>query len=121
MRPGPLPRWDLNARPFQRFGAADDSCDIAGSHLCALSRLDYRSSFTRCLHFTPAVFDEPRKTRFRLLARLYRVGLGTHRALSRSFSFSSSSFTSSSHRLLVVPHVRGNDFTAEEIGHSGVT
>ena len=45
----------------------------------------------------------PRKTRFRLLARLYRVGLVTHRALMNGFGFSSSSFTSSIHRLLVVP------------------
>ena len=40
---------------------------------------------TRCLRFAVAVHAAPRKTRFRLLARLYRMGLVTHKAPAKGF------------------------------------
>ena len=44
---------------------------------------------TRYLRFAVAVTRRPRKTRFRLPARLYRAGLATRRVPLRGFLFTS--------------------------------
>ncbi len=42
---------------------------------------------TRCLRFAGRVAPPPRKTRFRLLVRLYRTGLATRRVPTKGFEF----------------------------------
>lgn len=49
---------------------------------------------TGCLRFAGRVTPPPRKTRFRLLARLYRTGLVTHRVPSKGFKLTSCSSSS---------------------------
>ena len=44
---------------------------------------------TRCLRFAPPVARTGRQTRFRLLARLCRVGFATHRTRTRGFHYAS--------------------------------
>jgi hypothetical protein len=63
-----------------------------------ISRLNSRALPTRCLRFVLRVAPGARKTRFRLLARLYRVGLNTHRVPPKGFRFASC-FASSFPRL----------------------
>ena len=61
--------------------------------LCPRRRLPHSIAFeaqshgfgTRCLRFAGRVTPTPRKTRFRLLARLYRAGLVTRRVPSKGF------------------------------------
>ena len=56
-----------------------------GSREPYISRLNSRALPTRCLRFVPRITPGSRKTRFRLLARLYRVGLVTHRVPVKGF------------------------------------
>ena len=55
---------------------------------------------TRCLRFAGWVTPPPRKTRFRLPAQLYRMGLVTHRIPTKGFRVASY-FSSSFPRLLL--------------------
>ena len=58
---------------------------------------------TRCLRFAGRVAPPPRKTRFRPLAKLYRVGLASHRVPVKGFG-DASYITSSFPRLRLAQH-----------------
>jgi len=75
--------------------AASGPCNAAARPpLCPRRRLPRLASFearshgfgTGCLRFAGRVTPTPRKTRFRLLARLFRTGLVTRRVPSKGFT-----------------------------------
>ena len=82
--PALRPRWDLRARPSRRFGAAFRGYYNVGSH-----HDHFRGSFTRPAHSLSTLrhhgYPWPRKTRFRLLAKLCRAGLRTRWVPSQGF------------------------------------
>jgi hypothetical protein len=70
---------------LRRFGTAFCQYHNIGSRVLYFEALS-RGLYTRCLRFAPPVARTGRKTRFRLLARLCRVGLyplGSFSSLSR--------------------------------------
>jgi len=71
----PLRRRDAAFRHFNNVGSRDDDDFGAQSH----------GPFTRCLRFAARVTPAPRKTRFRLLAKLCRAGLVTRRVPTKGF------------------------------------
>ena len=68
------------ARPGQygRASAAPTCAHGRGSHDVTNFGAEWAGSDTRCLRFARWVAPPGRKTRFRLLARLYRVGSKAH-------------------------------------------
>ncbi len=80
--------------PLRRFGAADRCLDSGGPRKMFFEAQS-RGSRTRCLRFAAPVARTPRKTRFRLVANLCRVGVATHRVPIRGFR-------SSRHSILLV-------------------
>lgn len=57
----------------------------AGSRIVTFEAQSHGFS-TRCLRFAAPVARTPRKTRFRLLAKLYRTGLVTRRVPAKGFN-----------------------------------
>jgi hypothetical protein len=71
----PLRRRDAAFRPYYDVGSREVGYFGAPSH----------DPLTRCLRFAARVAPGPRKTRFRLLARLCRTGLVTRRVPAKGF------------------------------------
>ena len=63
-----------HARPLRRVGAAPACANHGGSHNSEDFGARSHSMGTHCLRFAGRVTPPPRKTRFRLLARLCRAG-----------------------------------------------
>ncbi len=74
-----------HARPLRRAAAAPACVKDVGSCDEMLSGLDHPARPPRCLRFAAGVSPGPRKTRFRLLAGLYRAGLATRRVPTKGF------------------------------------
>ena len=82
------------ARPLRRVGAAPAADNDDGSRGEAFGAQSHGLR-TRCLRFAARVAPTPRKTRFRLLAKLCRAGLlpaGFHRKVSDAASYISPPF-----------------------------
>ncbi len=83
--PGLRPRQDLPPKPFRGSGAAH-ACNTTKAPTSKTSfEARSRGFGTGCLRFAPPVTRAGRKTRFRLLARLYREGLVTLRVRTVGF------------------------------------
>ena len=76
-----------NARPSRRPDAAFHHLNGVGSRKLAIFGAQSHGPQTRCLRFAGWITPPPRKTRFRLPARLCRAGLATRWVPTRGFSF----------------------------------
>ncbi len=85
VRPALGPRWDLGARPLWHSDAAGAHRDGDGSHVYPLSRLDRHGPHACSSRLRSWVTPVLRESRFRLLARLCRVGLVTHQVPQKGF------------------------------------
>ena len=83
--PALRPRQDRRIRPLRCAGAAPA---VSTTKAPALRTFEAQSHGfgTGCLRFAGRVTPPPRKTRFRLLARLFRTGLVTRRVPSKGFT-----------------------------------
>jgi len=82
--PALRPRQDQRTRPSRCVGAAPDLSTTEAPALCAFEAQSHGFG-TGCLRFAGRVAPTPRKTRFRLLAKLFRTGLTTRRVPSKGF------------------------------------
>ena len=92
--PALRPRQDRRIRPLRCAGAAP-AASTAKAPACIAFEAQSHGFGTGCLRFAGRVAPTPRKTRFRLLARLFRTGLVTRRVPTKGFddvSYISSSF-----------------------------
>ena len=82
--PALRPRQDRRVRPLRHAGAAP-ALTTTKAPAFATFEAQSHGFGTGCLRFAGRVTPPPRKTRFRLLARLYRTGLATRRVPSKGF------------------------------------
>ena len=86
--PALRPRRDLCAWPSRRVGAAFRLLDDVGSHDESDFGAQSHGLHARYLRFAAGVAPRPRKTRFRLVANLYRTGVATRWIPTRGFELS---------------------------------
>ena len=79
------PGGTAGARPLRRRDTAFRSNNNVGSREYIHFGAQSRGPSTGCLRFAGRVAPAPRKTRFRLLAKLCRTGLVTRKAPTKGF------------------------------------
>jgi hypothetical protein len=79
------PRQDRTRQAVTACRRGPRLCQGRGRLQQKLSGLDHPARPPRCLRFAAGVSPGPRKTRFRLLAGLYRAGLATRRVPTKGF------------------------------------
>ena len=80
------PRTSRRARPYGTSVQPPPTFTTSAPSQSSISRLNHTAPHACCLRFAVRVAPHPRKTRFRLVASLYRVGLGTDQGSRREVS-----------------------------------
>ena len=83
--PALRPRQDRCSQAIRDTGTAPANVTTKAHHDSSPFEAQSHGFGTGCLRFAPPVTRTGRKTRFRLLARLCRVGLVTHRIRTKGF------------------------------------